>query len=123
MEAKTFGEYFKELRIRKGITLREFCVTHDLDPGNLSKLERGELNPPQDIQKLKDYAFFLGLKEGSRDFQTFMDLAAASAGRIPPDLAKDKELIGRLPVLFRTLRGKKLDKEALKELIAKLRSV
>jgi len=123
MTTKSFGEFFKELRIRKGITLREFCLEYDLDPGNISKLERGVLAPPQDMQKLKDYAQNLGVKEGSPDWHTFVDLASAGAGIIPQDILDDQELVKRLPVLFRTLRRKKLTKESLKELIEKLKKV
>jgi len=122
MGAKSFGEFFKEFRIRKGVTLREFCLKHSLDPGNISKLERGVLGPPQDIKKLKEYAHFLGLKEGSSGWHTFVDLASASSGRIPQDIVSDEKLVSRLPVLFRTLRRKKLTKESLKDLIEKLRS-
>jgi transcriptional regulator with XRE-family HTH domain len=123
MTTKSFGEFFKGLRIRKGVTLREFCLTYDLDPGNISKLERGVLTPPQDMQKLKDYARNLGIKEGSPDWHTFVDLASAGAGTIPQDILDDQELVKRLPVLFRSLRRKKLTKESLKELIEKLKKV
>lgn len=41
-----FGDFFKEKRIQKGFTLRGFCKAHGLDPGNISKLERGMLPPP-----------------------------------------------------------------------------
>jgi transcriptional regulator with XRE-family HTH domain len=123
MAAKTFGEFFKELRIRKGVTLREFCQKYDLDPGNISKLERGGLQPPQDMQKLRDYAHYLGVKEGSPDWHNFVDLASTGAGVIPQDILDDQELVKRLPVLFRTLRRRKLTKESLKELIEKLKKV
>ena len=123
MSAKNFGDFFKEIRMRKGISLREFCLKHDLDPGNISKLERTVLGPPQEMQKLKEYAKYLGIKEGSREWHTFVDLASAGAGKIPQDILTDKELVARLPVLFRTLRNKKLTKETLKELVDKLKTV
>ena len=43
----TFGELFKKLRLRLGMTLRKFCEENDFDPGNISKLERGLLPAPQ----------------------------------------------------------------------------
>lgn len=123
MEYQSFGGFFKFLRVRKGITLREFCLRHELDPGNLSKLERGMLTPPQDIEKLKEYANYLDIKSGSKDWHTFVDLASASAGKIPADIMGDKEIVSRLPIFFRTLRNKKLTKEALKELIEKIKGL
>ncbi len=42
-----FGEYFKKKRLEIGKTLRQFCLENGLDPGNISKIERGILRPPQ----------------------------------------------------------------------------
>ncbi len=123
METKSFGDFFKEMRIKNSISLREFCLKHKLDPGNMSKIERGVLGPPQDMQKLKEYAKYLGIKGGSSHWHMFVDLASAGAGRIPQDILLDKKLLGRLPILFRTLRNKKLTKEILKDLIEKLKKV
>ena len=62
--------------------------------------------PPQDPATLKRIAAALQLKTGSAEHGEFIDLAAASAGRIPPDLAADPKLLARMPLLFRTARGK-----------------
>ena len=123
MEARSFGEYFKALRIKKGLTLRAFCAEYSLDPGNMSKLERGLFAPPQDMDTLKKYAMHLGVKPGSREWHTFVDLAAAGAGRIPDDIASEKSLVQKLPVVFRTLRSKKLTREDLQRLIEKIKEV
>ena len=112
---KTFGEYFKERRIESGITLRQFCEKHGLDAGNMSKLERGILPPPKD-EILKRYASYLKLKEGSDDWYEFFDLATTEAGRLPRELV-EKDIMDRMPVLFRTIRGKKLTKKKLDKLI------
>ena len=116
----TFGEFFKQKRIALGKTLRQFCLEKGLDPGNISKIERGKVPPTTSAEKLKEYAKYLKIEIGSRDWQTFKDLAAIGAGKIPEDL-KDKELLTRLPVFFRALRGKKFSKEELNELIKKIR--
>jgi len=116
----TFGEFFKQKRIALGKTLREFCMENELDPGNISKIERGRMAPPQSEDKLKELAEALDIKVGSEDWQTFQDLAAICAGKIPEDL-KDNELLVRLPVFFRTLKDKKFTEEELKELIEKIR--
>lgn len=112
---KTFGGFFKEKRISFGLTLRQFCEKHSLDAGNMSKIERGILPPPKD-EILKKYAKFLGLKEGTDDWYLFFDLAAAETGRFPKELM-EKDVVARMPVLFRTIRGKKLSKDKLEKLI------
>ncbi len=117
---RTFGEFFKEKRIVLGLTLRKFCEKYNLDAGNISKLERGILPPPKSEEKLKRYAKYLKLKEGADDWYEFFDLAAAESGRLPKDL-RDKEIIERVPLLFRTIRGKKLTKEKLDKLIKIIR--
>lgn len=116
-----FAKVFKALRMRLGVSLREFCLQRKLDPGNVSKLERGLLPPPQAHEKLAEYAAHLGLKKGSDDWQRFFDLAAAESGRIPDDVRSDPELVAKLPLLFRTLRGQKVPDAQLDELIRHLR--
>ena len=44
---KTFGAFFRAKRKALGITLREFCRRNGFDPGNVSRLERGLVPPPQ----------------------------------------------------------------------------
>lgn len=119
-----FGEFFKGLRLKQGLTLRAFCQKHGLDPSNMSKVERGLLPPPQG-EKLHEYARLLGLREGTNEWYEFCDLGAAEAGKIPPDL-QEPELAGKLPVFFRTLResakdGGRDSRDLLRELIRKIR--
>jgi transcriptional regulator with XRE-family HTH domain len=116
----TFGAFFKQKRLASGLSLRQFCLEHGLDPGNLSKLERGRLAPPQH-DKLEEYARLLGIPEGSDDWYRFFDLAAAETGRIPEDILSDEEVVAKLPLLFRTLRGEKIPDEKLNELVKKIR--
>jgi transcriptional regulator with XRE-family HTH domain len=116
----TFGEFFKTQRMASGRTLREFCLEREYDPGNLSKLERGLLPPPQARGKLEEYAKALGLRGGSDAWYVFFDLAAAETGRIPEDL-RDEKLVRKLPVIFRALRGLKLADKQLDRLVERLR--
>jgi len=118
----TFSACFKDLRLKTGLTLREFCLKHQLDPGNLSRLERGLVPPPQGREKLEEYAGFLGLKKGSDAWYQFFDLAAAEVGRIPEDVMSDAQVVAKLPLLFRTLRGQKVPEGELNELIRTIRS-
>jgi transcriptional regulator with XRE-family HTH domain len=118
-ETKAFGSYFKARRLALGLTLREFCQKNGLDAGNLSRLERGLMPAPQG-EKLTAYAKMLGLIEGSDEWYEFFDLAAAERGRIPDDL-RTEDVLERLPILFRTLRGQKVPDDKLDELVNLMR--
>jgi len=112
-----FGGFFKAKRIELDLTLRKFASINKLDPGNLSKIERGVLPPPQSREKLEEYAKFLNLKPGTDDWYTFFDLAAAESGRIPEELLSNSEILDSLPLFFRTMRGQKVSDENLEKLI------
>lgn len=114
---RTFGIFFKEKRRESGLTLREFCRKNGFDAGNISKIERGLLPPPQSREKISEYADALGIKEGTDDWIEFFDLAATGAGRIPSDIASNDELMNALPILFRSIRKKDIDDEGLESLI------
>jgi len=121
MSANAFGKLLKSLRQKTGKTMREFCLEHGLDPGNYSRLERGLFTPPQREELLEKYATALGLVRGSDEWLEFFDTAAASRGEIPKDLLSDEELLSKLPVLFRTLRGSPVSPDKLDSLIERIR--
>jgi len=118
-----FGEFFKKKRLETGMTLRQFCLNNSLDPGNISKIERGILSPPQTKEKLGQYAKCLHIEEGSDDWLEFFDRAHASSGRIPEEILSDAETVAKLPLVFRTLRGQKLNKEQLDKLVEELNKI
>ncbi len=117
---ETFGEFLKNKRISLGKTLRQFCDENDLDPGNISKIERGKMPPPTAEDKLRKYAQFLNIGVGTPEWETMRDLASISAGRIPEDM-QDSETLARLPVLFRSIRSSKFTEDELNELVRKVR--
>jgi len=121
MAESRFGAFFREKRLAAGKTLRRFCLENSLDPGNISKLERGKLPVPKSKKLVNSYAEALGLAEGSEDWNTFHDLACVEAGRIPSEVLDDNELMDHLPVFFRTARGQNVSKEELESLIETLR--
>lgn len=123
MPTTLFGDFFKKKRIENGKTLRQFCLENSLDPGNISKLERGLLPPPTGEEKLAHYARCLKIKKGSDDWYEFFDLAHASAGRIPDEILSDEKRLLKMPLVFRTLRGQKLTKEQLNKLADELKKV
>ena len=114
--------FIKELRAKQRLGLREFCLEHGHDPSNWSKIEREVLSPPRDEETLRTWAKQLGLKPNSDDWLKFFDYAAVDAGRIPDYVMKDEELLGRLPVFFRTLSGQKPSREDLEKLLEIIRS-
>lgn len=117
----TFGRYFRQLRLKNRKPLREFCLENDLDPGNVSKLERDRIKPPQSREALERYAHALGLEEGSDEWYQFFDLAAIAAQRLPPTLLNDKEILARLPLVCRTLRNAQMNGDDLDKLIELIR--
>ncbi len=116
-----FAAMLKRIRLEHGMTLREFCLKNEIDPGNYSRLERGLFPPPESHELLERYAIALGLKPGSDQWLELFDLAAAERGKIPEDIMSDEKVVDKLPVLFRTMRGKQLSSEQLDELIEKIR--
>lgn len=112
-----FGEFFKTKRQENTkLTLRAFCLKHGLDPGNMSRLERG-ITPPPSRNKLKQFASYLKIKKGSDDWYELFDRAVACKGKIPPEVLSNKKLVEKLPLVFRTLRGQRVPEEQLDELI------
>ncbi len=112
---ESFGEFIKECRIKLGKTLREFCLENGLDPGNVSKLERGKLPPYDSTSKLTEYARYLKLKENSPQWQNFFDLASIERGKFPKDL-QNNDAVLMLPLLFRKIRKGKFTRKELKKL-------
>lgn len=117
---ESFAVFFHALRKERRITLRAFCERAGADPGNISRMERGAMTPPQDRDILVRYAEALDLSEGSDEWYLFFDLAAANRGMIPRDLMEDKEVVKQLPAFFRTLRGQKPTEEELRKIINKI---
>ncbi len=113
----TFGELFKQRRLGLKMTLPQFCTENKLDPGNISRLERGLMPPPQGSDKLEEYARYLQIKKGSDDWYRFFDSARIEAGRNPDELLQDDASVASLPILFRTLRGRKISEKKLEKLV------
>ena len=56
-------------------------------------------------KKLEHYAEVLGVPRDTEAWQTFMDLAATAAGRLPQDALENEQLMACLPAFLRTMRG------------------
>lgn len=116
-----FGEFFEFLRQRNHLTLREFCKRADCDPANISRMERGLMPPPKNLDILERYADVLSLEAGSEDRQSFFDLAAVDQGMVPADIMENADLVKALPVFFRTLRGQKPTPDEMQRIAEKIK--
>ena len=122
MTTKNFGEYFKELRLKTGNTLREYCRIFEEDPAFISRLERGKISPPLQKEKLKRLALSVELKPETEKWNNFFDLARLSAGRLPDEVMSDENVIAHLPVFLRTIEGKGLTDEQFDTLVTMIKS-
>ncbi len=116
-----FGTFARARRVQLGETLRCFCRRTGLDAAYVSKIERGLLAPPQNVEKLKQYALYLGIEKEGPSWTEFMDLAATASGRLPHDLLDNENLMRCLPVFLRTMRNDRVDDESLDDLIETIR--
>jgi transcriptional regulator with XRE-family HTH domain len=107
--------------MERRITLRAFCEKAGADPGNISRMERGAMPPPQDREILTRYAQAMGISQGSDNWYLFFDLAASDHGIIPQDIMADEELVKQLPAFFRTLRGQKPTEDDLRKVVEKIK--
>ncbi|MEW6302348.1 MAG: helix-turn-helix transcriptional regulator [Verrucomicrobiota bacterium] len=98
-----FGPLVRQLRIRQGLKLQEFCDRHGYACSNWSKYERGLIQPPVDETILRQWATQLGLTEGSEEWLRFFDYAAVDAGRLPAYLLGDEERKRRILEFLREL--------------------
>jgi transcriptional regulator with XRE-family HTH domain len=118
---KNFGDFFTAKRKGLKKTLREFCRENGFDAGNISKLERGILKPPQSKEKRVQYATALGIKEDTDDWLEFCDLATISAGKIPTGIVNNKELMEEVPILFRSIQRGGIEADRVQALLNALK--
>jgi len=121
-DAETFGDYLRALRLRAGIGLRAFAEAATMQPSNLSNLEHGRLNPPQDKETLDQLAELLGLEPGSQARARLFDLAVAGRDRPPADVAAFAARTPGIPVLLRTIENRGLSEEELRQLTARIQA-
>jgi transcriptional regulator with XRE-family HTH domain len=116
-----FGDLVRGRRAELRLGLRDFALRADVDAGNLSKLERGRLNPPQDPAVIDRICVALEWDLESENAQALRDVAALENGRIPEDLLKDEEVMSRMPLLLRTVHNRQLEPEEIEKLIDVIR--
>lgn len=70
-----FGQALKAARVGLGWTLREFCLKNKLDPGNMSKIERGLLPPPRSARVIQGWLRLMGYEEDDRTVGAILNQA------------------------------------------------
>lgn len=117
----TFGERVRGRRKELRLGLREFALRAGMDPGNLSKIERGRLTAPQSEEILNRICRALEWETDSGDASVLRDLAFAENGQIPEEILADEVVMSKMPLLLRTVRNKQLKEEELDRLIELIR--
>ena len=113
---QTFGEFLRACRLRAGYGLRSFAEAIDMRPSNLSNIEHGRANPPQDRDALTRLADTLGLRGAER--HRLFDLAVKhKPGALPADVADYAGRNPGIPVLLRTIAGRRLTRKDLDALV------
>ena len=98
-----FSQFARGRRLSLHLTLNEVAIKAGVDPGNLSRWERGIMPVSLATGTLKRLAEALKI-HSTREFQLFVDLAHISHGRIPPDLMQDNQILESLPYHFEAAR-------------------
>ena len=119
--AARFGAFIRGRRIALGLSARQIATASGIQPSNLSRMEHGTLSPAKDDSRLRDLAIALDLIDSDEDFATFSDLAAQATNSTPLDI---KDIISHneaVPLLLRSIRGRKLTKKKIDAIVALVR--
>lgn len=118
---KTFGKFLKEKRLDLNLSLREFARKVGLQPSNYCNIEADVLPPPP-VDTLERIAQVLGLRQGTKDFEAFHDLAAKGRNEIPADVTRIVRENDLIPAMLRTVEYENVTKNQLRGIIEDLKS-
>lgn len=125
MSKETFGPYLRKLRLERRIGLRAFAKAIGVLPSNLCHIESGIHNAPRNEKLLRRIVKTLKLKAGSAEYEQLFNLSAR-AGELPADVKEyfcEKDLMGELPVMARTIKNKKLTRKDIEKLIEDIKNL
>lgn len=111
-----FGNYLRSLRLGAKIGLREFASLINMQASNYSNIEHGKDAPPKNPDKVNAIADNLALGEGSAERIKLLDLAAEYRDEIADDVKRTIKSNPGIPVLVRTIEGKRLTEVQLRKL-------
>ena len=118
-DAIAFGRRIRELRVKLGVSLRQFCLDNELDALTINRIERG-IPPAHSTTLPTMLARALCLHEDTPEWHEFIRLAEAASSTPMPTLT-DEQIVTRLPLLFRTDSGKPISPDKLRVLIERIR--
>ncbi len=116
-----FAEMVKKRRAHMRLGLRELCEKCGLDPSNWSKVERGIASPPKDLSIIDKIRRALDYAKNTTEAIALRDNAFIARHEIPADIIKDKQLVAKLPIFFRSVRGDKHTPGELRKLAELIR--
>src|SRR5690349_14975460 len=102
-----FGAIIRSRRAELRLSLRDCALQANIDFGNLSKIERGRMAPPQDLEVVNRLISVLGL-DGTERADALRDAAAIENGRIPAAALADEKVMAALPIFLRTAQNRQL---------------
>jgi transcriptional regulator with XRE-family HTH domain len=115
---QTFGDYLRDLRVHRDISMRSLAKELNMDVGNLSKIENGKMKPPMKEQFIEDISDILKLSKGEKE--KLIDISSHESGEYPRDIKEMLKDHSYIPVLLRTISNKKLSDEEIRKLTEKL---
>lgn len=104
----SFGIKIRQLRVDKGISLRDFANLIDIDFTYLSKIENGKVEPPSE-EKIKKIANNLEVEE-----EELLGLAGKFSPVLMRKVVEDEPNVGRL---LRRLQSHKLSRDQIKKML------
>ncbi len=117
---KNFGQMVREERLKKRLTLREFCRKASFDPSYWSRIERGLAQPPKTKVAMLQIADALGLESVSEEYLSLKDIAFLENS--PTELAPERSVYDNLPAFFKTARGQAPSEDELRKLFELIKS-
>lgn len=114
-----FGDFVREKRLTKGLSLRQFAGMVGMQPSNYCNVENGG-SPPPASEVLERIANALGLAKDSPDYRQLLDLAAKGRDEVPADIARMVKESDLIPALLRTVENEKVSENQLRGIIGDL---
>ena len=104
--SEDFGAVFPARRKALGLSQSEFCRRNGFDKGNISRLERGLVPPPQDQRLLESYAKALKLESGTANGNASSIWPQPRPAGFRPISSRISGRCAKLPGLLRTARAR-----------------
>lgn len=115
-----FGQTIEEIRKSSSITLKQLSRDIGFDPSYISRIERGKKKPSDKF--VDAFTSYFAIETGTETYKKIKDSASIARAEIPDYVMSEKDIVDRLPMLFRTITGSKIEEDALDDLINLLKS-